>query len=284
MRVFVAGGTGVIGRQLIPLLVKDGHDVVVATRSEGNVPALRAAGVEGVVMDALDAASVTAAVLGAAPDIVVHQLTSLATHDSVANARIRQEGTRHLVDAAEKAGVRRMVAQSISWAYRPGTGPADEETPLDTEADGPRAVPVGGVRALESAVAEMEEHVVLRYGTLYGPGTWYAPDGLITAALARGAVPADDAVSSFLHVADAAMAALSALTWPSGTFNIVDDEPAPAHEWVPVLADALGAPVPPRTEGGGAPWERGAGNARATSLGWRPIHPSWRSGFRTALV
>ncbi|MET9042836.1 hypothetical protein ABZX34_08100 [Streptomyces sp. NPDC004362] len=133
-------------------------------------------------------------------------------------------------------------------------------------------------------MAEMQEHVVLRYGTLYGPGTWYAPDGLISAALARGAVPADDAVTSFLHVADAAMAAVSALTWPSGTFNIVDDEPAPAHEWVPVLADVLGAPVPPRAEGGGAPWERGADNARATSLGWRPIHPSWRSGFRTALA
>jgi nucleoside-diphosphate-sugar epimerase len=283
VRIFVAGGTGAIGRQLVPLLVKHGHDVVVATRDEDKVPTLRTAGVEGVVMDALDAESVTRAVLGAAPDVVVHQLTSLTVHDSALNARIRREGTRHLVDTAKKAGVRRMIAQSISWAYQPGTDPADEDTPLDTGAEGPRSVPMGGVLALEAALAEIPEHVVLRYGALYGPGTWYVPGGPIAQALTSGLLPADDAVTSFLHVEDAALAALLALQWPSGTYNIVDDDPAPAHAWVPVLADVLGVPTPPRTAGGGGTFERGASNARARSQGWMPLHPSWRLGFRAPI-
>ncbi|MEU6852243.1 NAD(P)-dependent oxidoreductase [Actinacidiphila alni] len=278
MRIFIAGGTGVIGRPLVPLLVGRGHDVLVGTRGADRVPALREAGADGVVMDVFDAESVTAAVAAAAPDVIVHQLTSLAGGDLAANARIRTEGTRNLVDAAKRAGVRRMIAQSISWAYAPGDGPADEATLLDTAAPAPRSVSVGGVAALESAVAEIDEHVILRYGTFYGPGTWYAPGGMVAGALAKGLVPANDAVSSFVHVEDAAAAVVSALGWPNGPVNVVDDEPAPAHAWVPVLAAALGAPAPERTAGGNA-WERGATNARARFLGWQPAYPSWREGF-----
>jgi nucleoside-diphosphate-sugar epimerase len=174
-----------------------------------------------------------------------------------------------------------MIAQSISWAYEPGYEPADEDTPLDTAVEGPRSIPVSGVLALEAAVAEIPQHVVLRYGALYGPGTWYEPDGPIAQALTRGLLPANDAVTSFLHVEDAALAALLALQWPSGTYNIVDDDPAPAHAWVPALADVLGVPAPHRTAGGGGTFERGASNARARSQGWMPIHPSWRLGFRS---
>lgn len=279
MRVFVAGGTGVIGRKLVPALVRHGHDVVVGTRYKDTLRALNAARVEGVVMDALDANSVSTAVTEVSPDAVVHLLPSRVAHDSRLNARMRREGTRHLVDAARKAGVRRMVAQSVTWAYQPGLDRADEETPLDTAAEGSRSVPVGGVLALESAVAEVPEHVLLRYGTLYGPGSAYESGGRFEDDLTRGLVPANDGVTSFLHVEDAALAALSALSWPSGTYNIADDDPAPAHQWVPILADILQVTAPERSEGR-APWERGASNARAKSLGWLPIYPSWRFGFR----
>ncbi|APE25040.1 MULTISPECIES: NAD-dependent epimerase/dehydratase family protein [Streptomyces] len=273
MRVLVAGATGAVGRQLVPRLQAAGHEVVGLSR-RGPVP-----------VDVLDAGAVRRAVAEAAPDVVVHQLTDLGSADGAANNRVRVEGTRNLVDAARSAGVRRIVAQSISWAYAPGDGPADESVPLDPTEEAPRSRIVAGVRALESAVAELPEAVVLRYGVLYGPGTWYAPGGPVAAALAGdpaarflGSTAADASVSSFVHVADAADAAVRALTWPPGAYNVVDDEPAPGHDWLPVLAAALGVPAPRRSEGR-APWARGALNARARGLGWAPVRPSWRTGF-----
>jgi nucleoside-diphosphate-sugar epimerase len=279
MRVFLAGATGAIGRLLLPLLLTAGHQVVATSRTEQGTRALREHGAEAVRLDAFDRAAVQQAVAAAAPDAVVHQLTALATFDLAENARIRREGTRNLVDAAQRAGVRRIVAQSISWAYQGGDTPATETTPLDPTTEQPRATSVGGVRALEEAAAELPEHVVLRYGTLYGPGTWYAKDGLMAERLHRGELTASDAVSSFLHVKDAARAALAALDWPSGTVNVVDDEPAPAHLWVPVLAAAVGAPTPP-VVAGRAGWERGADGTLARSArNWRPTYASWRQGF-----
>ncbi|WP_405783054.1 NAD-dependent epimerase/dehydratase family protein [Streptomyces sp. NBC_00859] len=278
MRIFVAGATGAIGRHLVPLLVQDGHDVVGATRTPEGVERLHAMGAQGVLLDVLDAEGVVRAVTEHRPDAVMHQLTSLAAGSPADNARIRIEGTRNLVDAAKRADVSRIVAQSISWAYRPDTGPAGEHNPLDVNAALPRATTIGGIQALESAVAELPRHVVLRYGTLYGPGTWFAPGGLMAAKLAVGQLPANDGVSSFVHVQDAAQAAVLALKWPNGPVNIVDDEPAPAHAWVPVLAQALGSPSP-GVSSGGAGWERGADNSLARSRGWQPEHPSWRTGF-----
>jgi len=273
MRVLVAGATGAVGRQLVPRLEAAGHEVVGISR-RGPRP-----------VDVLDAGAVLRAVAEAAPDAVVHQLTDLGSADGAANNRVRIEGTRNLVDAARAAGVGRIVAQSISWAYAPGDAPADESVPLDTTEDLPRARIVAGVRALESTVAELPEAVVLRYGILYGPGTWYAPGGPVAAALAGepgarflGSTAADASVSSFVHVADAAEAAVRALAWPAGAYNVVDDEPAPGHEWLPVLAGALHVPAPERSEGR-TPWARGAVNARARALGWAPARPSWRTGF-----
>ncbi|MFE6458648.1 NAD-dependent epimerase/dehydratase family protein [Streptomyces cinereoruber] len=273
MRVLVAGATGAVGRQLVPRLEAAGHEVVGISR-RGPRP-----------VDVLDAEAVRRAVAEAAPDAVVHQLTDLGGADGAANNRVRVEGTRNLVDAAREAGVRRIVAQSISWAYAPGDAPADESVPLDPTEEPPRSRIVAGVRALESAVAELPEAVVLRYGILYGPGTWYAPGGAVAAALAGdpgarflGSTAADGSVGSFVHVGDAAEAAVRALEWPPGAYNVVDDEPAPGHAWLPVLAEALGVPAPGRTEGR-APWARGAVNARARALGWAPARPSWRTGF-----
>ncbi|MFJ6406786.1 NAD-dependent epimerase/dehydratase family protein [Streptomyces hydrogenans] len=273
MRVLVAGATGAVGRQLVPRLEAAGHEVVGISR-RGPRP-----------VDVLDAEAVVRAVAEAAPDAVVHQLTDLGGADGAANNRVRVEGTRHLVDAARAAGVRRIVAQSISWAYAPGDAPADESVPLDATEEAPRARIVAGVRALEATVAGLPEAVVLRYGILYGPGTWYAPGGAVAAALAGdaearflGSTAADSSVSSFVHVADAADAAVRALAWPSGAYNVVDDEPAPAHTWLPHLAKALGVPAPDRAEGR-VPWARGALNTRARAHGWTPARPSWRTGF-----
>ncbi|MEU6880551.1 NAD-dependent epimerase/dehydratase family protein [Streptomyces sp. NPDC046712] len=285
MRVLVAGATGAIGRILLPRLLDAGHHVTGVSRSADGAALIRKAGAEAVRADALDAEGLRRAVAEAAPEAVIHQLTDLSGADGAANNRLRREGTRHLVDAARAAGVRRIVAQSISWVYSPGQGAADESVPLDGTREQPRARIVDAVRALETQTAELPEAVVLRYGILYGPGTWYAPGGPVAAALggdqrARflGSVAADDSVSSFVHVVDAARAAASALGWPAGTYNVVDDEPAPGHAWVPVLAGALGTPAPERTTGG-APWARGATNARAREAGWRPSYPSWRTGF-----
>ncbi|GAB0104757.1 NAD(P)-dependent oxidoreductase [Nocardia sp. JMUB6875] len=288
MRVFVAGATGAIGRVLVGQLVAEGHQVVGTSRREEGVAGLKAAGAEGVVVDAFDAEAVARAVAAAAPDAVIHQLTSLSGGTSADNGRIRRAGTRNLVDAAAQAGVKRIVAQSIAWAYEPGDTPADENVPLDIGAGEPRITTVNGIVALEEAVREIDHHVVLRYGQLYGPGTWYERGGVADAVLHGdstdpaakflGGLPPNDAVSSFIHVTDAARAAINALEWPSGTVNIVDDDPALAREWVPVLATSLGAPTPEATTGR-APWERGATNTLARSLGWNPQYPTWRTGF-----
>lgn len=207
MRILVAGATGAIGRVLVPMLTEAGHSVVGISRTLG--------------VDIFDRPAVLRAVAESAPDVVMHQLTALSERSLSDNARIRVEGTRNLVDAALAVGVRRMVAQSIAFAYAPGDSVADESTPLDPTTEEPRATTVSGVRALESAVAELPEYVILRYGLFYGPGTWHeAPGG----------------AGSFVHVRDAAAAAVQALTWPNGVVNIVEDQGAVSN----ALAGKLG--------------------------------------------
>ncbi|MGH3427332.1 MAG: NAD-dependent epimerase/dehydratase family protein, partial [Mycobacteriales bacterium] len=212
------------------------------------------------------------------PDVMMHQLTALSERDLAANSRIRREGTRYLIDAAAAAGVGRIVAQSIAWAYEPGNAPATETDPLDSTGTQPRGGTVAGVRALEETVGELPDHVVLRFGQLYGPGTWYSRDGLFGDLARRGELPVSAGVSSFVHVADAAHAALLALDWPAGVVNIVDDEPASGREWASAFAAAVGAPAP-AVVSERAPWERGAHNALARRLGWAPSCRTWRDGF-----
>lgn len=282
MKIFLAGATGAIGRPLVPLLVGAGHEIVGTTRAATKSGLIAALGARAVVLDVFDRDRLFAVLREERPEAVIHRLTDLGARDFAANARVRVEGTRNLIDAARAAGVRRVVAESIAWAYAPGVGPAREDEPLDLEAPPPRRQMVAGVQALEQAVAEAPEGVALRYGLLYGPGTWYASDGLIAEQVRRGELKANEGVTSFLHVADAARAALLALNWPPGAVNVVDDEPAPATEWLPVYAAALGAPPPFTTSSGRG--ERGASNARARcELGWQPLYPTWREGFNTAL-
>jgi nucleoside-diphosphate-sugar epimerase len=272
MRIFVAGATGVVGRRLVPLLVQAGHDVHGTTRLRERMPGLLEAGAHPVIVDVYDAAALGNAVAAAAPDVVIHQLTDLAGEDRAANARLRIEGTRNLVQAARAAGVEMMIAQSIAWIYAPGETPATENDPLD-----PQAAAFPGVDALETAVATMPRGVVLRYGTLYGPGTWYARDGAMADRARQGELRATPAWSALLHADDAAAAALAALDWPPGPVNVVDDEPATEREWLPVFCASVGAPAPPEADGAAG---RPVSNAKAHDLGWHPSFPSWRDGFR----
>jgi nucleoside-diphosphate-sugar epimerase len=216
-RIFLAGASGAVGRRLIPLLRQAGHEVVGTTRSAAKAATLRALGAEPVVVDVFDAGGLSQVMRSALPEIVIHQLTDLPmspearrTPDAmVRNARIRDEGTRNLVAAAIDAGARRLVAQSIAWAYAPGVEPHRESDPLDSGAEGTRAVTVRGVRALEqwSLNSPPLEAVVLRYGQLYGPGT-----GADTSA---GSIP--------LHVDAAAYAALLAIDASApDIFNIAE--------------------------------------------------------------
>jgi nucleoside-diphosphate-sugar epimerase len=218
-RIFLAGAAGVIGRRLTPLLLAHGHSVWGATHSPDKSEFLLKLGARPILVDVFDADALATAVLGAEPEIVIHQLTDLAVvHDPAKrssalarNARIREEGTRNLVTAARKAGARRLIAQSIAWAYAPGPRPYREDHPLDLNAEGDRLVSVRGVASLERQVlaASPLEGVVLRYGRLYGLGSGTdTPPG----------PPA-------LHVDAAAYAALLAIDrGEPGVFNIADPD------------------------------------------------------------
>lgn len=281
MKIFLAGSTGVIGRSLIPMLVQKGHEVFGMIRSESNVEMIQEMGGKPVVADAFDRDNVYAVLNEIKPDVVIHQLTSLNSGDVNENARIRKEGTRNLVDAAICTGVKKIIAQSISWAYEPGNTLATEETPLDINAPLPRKITIDGVLALEEKVSQMPEFVILRYGTLYGPGTWYSRDGKIAMQLRRQELFATNGITSFLHVEDAARAAVLALNWPSGIVNIVDDEPVRGTIWLPHFAEVIGAPIP-KLQDSYNPWERGNSNCKAKNeYGWKPTYSSWTEGFNT---
>ena len=282
MKIFLAGATGVIGRLLLPMLVKAGHEVTGTTRSMEKSDQIVRAGGHAVIVDAMDRDAVFAALHAERPDVVIHQLTDLSRRDFAANSSLRVVGTRNLVDASLAVGVHRMIAESIAWMYEPGSEPADEEDPFDIQAAPPRDRTVLAVQSLEQAVAEMPIGVILRYGILYGPGTWYSRDGLTTEQIKRGEIEANDGVTSFLHVVDAAQAAHQALEWPAGVLNIVDDSPATGKAWVSLYATLVESPPPP-TKSGALNWERGASNQRARQLGWQPAFPTWHEGFKTVL-
>jgi nucleoside-diphosphate-sugar epimerase len=275
VRVLVAGASGVLGARVTRRLVSAGHEVVGTTRRTERVTALQDAGASGVIMEALDRTSVERAVRHAAPDAIIHELTDLAGFDFASNARLRVEGTTNLVGAAFGVGITRMVAQSISWAYQPGESPASEEEPLATDPD--TGAPLSpSISALEAAVLGLSGGVVLRYGLLYGPGTWYAADGPMAADAREGRIMATTRQTSFVHVDDAAEATVAALAWPPGVVNIVDDHPTDVDEWGPLYIEAAGGNVVSigsRAEG------RAAGNSRARALGWEPVHPTWRTSL-----
>ncbi len=311
MRVFLAGATGVIGRRLLPMLIARGHDVTGMTRSSERAEWLRSLRARAVILDALDEHAVVAAVGEAEPEAVIHQLTSIPQRldphsierDFQANDRLRSEGTRILVAAAQAAGAERILAQSVAFSYAPGP-PGTIHSESDPLLGGENA-PAGFRRSAESLRA-LERQVlgagglVLRYGYFYGPGTAISSSGSMGQDVSRRRLPViggGAGVWSLIHIDDAATATLAALSrGDSGAYNIVDDEPAPVAQWIPALAAALGAKPPRRVPAlvarplAGAygvhtmTRGQGASNAKARrELGWAPAQPSWRSGFTEAL-
>ncbi|HDR3343553.1 TPA: NAD(P)-dependent oxidoreductase [Bacillus cereus] len=283
MKIFVAGATGVIGCSLLPMLIKNGHTVFAMIRNTSQVEAMKKVGAIPVIADVFNRKAVFSVLEETNPDVVIHQLTSLSSWDFEDNAKIRTKGTRNLVDAAKNVGVQKIIAQSISWAYEPGDTFATEKDSLHITASMPRQVTVNGILKLEKAVTELPESVILRYGTLYGPGTWYAENGLIANQVRNNEIIASDGISSFIHVEDAARATMLSLNWPSGIVNIVDNYLATSKEWLPIYAAAIGAHKP-KVQDGKNSWERGASNNKARKeYGWTPLFPSWSEGFNNLI-
>ncbi len=302
MRVFVAGASGAIGTRLVPQLIDRGHEVIGTFRSPGNAERVRALGAEPVALDLLDARAVRAVVLEAAPEAIVHQATALANvrfsrsldRSFAPTNRLRTEGTDALLAAAREAGVRRFVAQSFaSYRYAREGGPVKtEDDPLDPAPPATARETNAAMSHLDQAVTEAGG-IALRYGGFYGASN----DGLAGPVRKRQfPIIGDGAgISSFIHLDDAAAATVLALDHDGpGLYNIVDDEPAPTSEWLPVLATALGAKPPRHLPG----WlarlfmgeglvmmaeSRGACNAKAKrELGWTLRYPSWCQGFAAA--
>ena len=314
MKVFVAGATGALGRQLVPQLVARGHEVVGMTRSAARREVVRSLGATPVVADALDAAKVAAAVAETEPEVIVHELTALAGPIDLrhfdrffeATNRLRTEGTDHLLAAARAVGARRFVGQSFAgWPYaRSGGAVKTEGDPLDSAPPAQMRRTLDAIRYLEAAVTggHSIEGVVLHYGALYGPGTSLDGEGSEQVQMIRKrrfpVVGDGGGVWSFVHVEDAAGATVAAVErGRPGIYNIVDDEPAPVAQWLPALAAALRAKPPRRV----TRWlgrllagevatvmmteVRGASNAKAKrELGWQPRHASWRDGFSGGLT
>jgi nucleoside-diphosphate-sugar epimerase len=308
MRVFLAGAGGAIGRYLVPRLIADGHEVVAMTRSPKKVDALRDAGAYPVVADGLDRDAIVSAVTGAEPEVVIHQMTALG--DMVGNVRkfdaefaltnqLRTKGLDHLLEGARAAGARRILVQGYAgWpTIREGGPVKTEDDPLDPHPPAAMSQTLDAFRYMERVVpgAQDIEGLVLRYGGFYGTLS-DMPDAMLEVVRKRRfPIVGDGAgVWSFVHLDDAAAATVAALDHGEpGVYNIVDDDPAPVAEWLPVFAEALGAKPPrhvPAWLGRLAAGEsglsmmtkvRGASNAKAKrELGWQPAHPSWRQGFR----
>jgi len=308
MRVFIAGAGGAVGRRLVPMLVARGYEVIGTTTSEKHVETLRALGAEPVVVDGLDAVGIGEAVARSEPDAIIHQMTALSgTPDfkhfdrwfALTN-QLRTEGTQNLLAAAKASGVERFVAQSFTgWSNeRTGGWIKTEDDPLDPHPVAEQRETLTAIRTLERAVLEAPlDGIVVRYGGLYGPGS---SDTLVEILRKRMFPVIGDGAGyvSSTHVDDAASGTLAALERGrrGAIYTIVDDEPAPTRDFIPAIAEALGAPKPLRipawlgrlfagdvavtmmTEG------RGSSNAKAKrDLGWEPIWPSWRDGFRRGL-
>ena len=305
MKVFVAGAGGAVGAALVPKLVAAGHEVVATARTAQRLEEIERQGAHGVAMDGLDRAQVLEAVGQARPEAIVHEMTALSGKSDLRHwdrwfattNRLRTEGTDSLLEAASRFGVTRFVAQGYTgWTNERSGGPVKtEEDPLDPDPPQNTRETLAAIRHLERAVLDAPlEGLVLRYGSLYGPGTAYATEFPALARERKLPVIGDGAgIWSFIHVDDAAAATVLALERGApGLYNVVDDDPAPAAEWIPALAERSGGEPPrhlPAWIGRLAVGEvgvslmtriRGSANAKAKrELGWQPAHPTWRDSL-----
>jgi nucleoside-diphosphate-sugar epimerase len=314
MKVFVAGATGAIGKQLVPMLVGRGHEVTGMTRTQAKADLIRSLGARPVVADALDPEAVAQAVTEARPEAVIHQLTAIDA-GSISRSmdkmgaltnRLRTEGTDHLLAAARAVGARRFIAQSFAgWPFERTGGPVKtEDDPLQASHPKSATQSIGAIRYVEETVtgADGIEGLALRYGGFYGPGTSLGlnPDGEQIEMIRKRRFPVvgdGGGIWSFVHIQDAASATVAALErGEPGVYNVVDDEPVALAVFLPELAKTIGAKPPrhlPRWLGRLLAGEamtimmtevRGASNAKAKrELGWEPRYPSWRQGFREGL-
>jgi len=308
MRVFLAGGTGAVGKRLLPRLVESGHEVIGLVRTPEKGKAVEALGAKAVVADALNKNELTHAIRRAEPEVIIHQLTALAgvanfkkfEEDFALTNRFRTEVTDTMLAAARAVGTRRFIVQSFcGWPFAREGGPVkNEDAPLDPN-------PPAGFRTILAAIEYLEDAVrrtvdlqalALRYGIFYGPGTGIAKDGVLVELVRKRKMPivGDGAgIWSFIHIDDVARATVAAISQGKpGIYNIVDDEPAPVSVWLPALAEAVGAKRPWKVpvwlgnlalgDGGVSMMTkiRGGSNAKAKrELMWHPIYPSWRRGF-----
>jgi nucleoside-diphosphate-sugar epimerase len=308
MRVFVTGGTGAIGKFLLPLLLENKHEVVALTRSVIKATALEESGVSAVIADPLDKNALTAAVRRAEPEVIIHELTALSKagnfrkldEEFTLTNRFRTEVTDTLLAAARTIGTPRFIAQSYcGWPYARTGGPVKtEEDPLDPKPPENFVRTLAAIRSLEDKIRSTTflQGIALRYGNFYGPGTAIGKRGMVVEMIRKRRltiIGVRVAVWSFIHILDAARATLAAMTrGVPGIYNIVDDEPAKVSTWLPVLAAAVGAKPPykiPHWLGellvgkNGVMMMtqiRGCSNAKAKKeLGWAPVYPSWRIGF-----
>jgi nucleoside-diphosphate-sugar epimerase len=304
MRVFVTGATGALGRHLVPGLVAAGHEVTATTRTLGKAAQLRAAGAEPAVVDGLDREAVIAAVRAAAPEVIVHEMTALGDmgtprqldRDFAVTNELRTRGTDNLLAAAAMVGTRRVIAQSYTgWPNERSGGPVKtEDDPLDARPVPSSVRSMAAIRHVEEAVpAAVPEGIALRYGFFYGHG---ASDAMLDVVAKRRmpVVGGGTGVWTFIEITDAAAATVAAVSGGApGVYNIVDSDPAPVAEWLPYLAEVLGAKPPLRVPA----WlgrmlageflvswmtcGRGSSNEKARKeLGWEPRYASWREGFR----
>ena len=308
VKVFVAGSTGAIGRSLLPLLIEKRHDVVALVRTPARAKDVEALGARAAVADALDPDGLRAAIRRAAPEAVIHELTSLKgvtnfrrfDQTFALTNRFRKRTLDTMLAAARSIGVRRFIAQSYcGWPYaREGSPVKTEDDPLDPTPPASFRESLAAIRYLEDTIRQARDiqAFALRYGNLYGPGTDISAEGTVADLVSRRKLPlfgSGAGVWSFIHVRDAASATVAAMSRGSpGIYNVVDDEPVPVNVWLPALANALGARPPRRLpawvgalllgDGGLSMMTlaRGGSNAKSKrELAWQPSFASWRRGF-----
>lgn len=277
-KIFVTGATGLIGTKLTKRLIEEGYEVAGLTTSEKGKEKLDNAGVKAYIGNILEYDTIEKSIGDFKPDIIMNEITDLKQVDMSANTKVRIEGTRNLVEAAIKHDVPHIQSQSIAFVYEAGDTLATEETSLDYDASGDRKITVDGVEGLEKESARLNKHVILRYGLLYGPSTWYGKGGMIYNQFINGEVTMTDGVQSFIHIDDAVETAIQALNFESGIYNVADDEPVKGDDWAKWYANELNV-TPTLNIEPAAPFERGVTNKKFKDQGGKLIYTTWKDGM-----